>query len=417
MKARKLLWGSLIVTAALTGFARSAAAQCVYSEATSIYSTTYTFPAGSKWTINVSRGPCEGLILSGLTFQAQGGEPMIVLSSARIAQIHVPYATGTPRFLDITTDTTGLGSNSIPLLPGECANPLFTDGSTCIQAVTEGYGWKYNVSYRQQSMLVVFMSSQMGQYTYINRWEFHDDGTIEVKLGLTGALQIVKSGAGYVPYGGRLNPQSDNSPAIGLAHWHNVYYRLDFDIAGAGNDRVDQVTWVPSTTGSPDGSCTTFGKCGTISFSPILTESARTWSPTAATSWYVYDKAFVNADGRSVGYWLVPNVAGLHRGMTTSSEPWSGSELWVTNYNTCELYAVANQSPSLPPGCSGAATHVGAMTNGGSVDGADLVVWYRNSLLHVPRDEDQDLMPIEWMAFEIQPRSFHYQNPAPDPTF
>ena len=415
MKARKLLWGSLFVIVALTGFARSSAAQCVYSAPTSVYSTTYTFPAGSQWTINVYKGACEGLILSGLVYQAVGGSPNTVLASARIAQIHVPYATGTPRFLDVTTDTTGLGANSIPLLSGECPNALFTDGTVCIQAVTEGYGWKFAASYRQQTMLVVFMSSQMGQYTYINRWEFHDDGTIEVKLGLTGALQIVKSGAGYVPYGGRLNPEMDNSPAIGIAHWHNVYYRLDFDVVTAGNNRVDRVTWVPSTAGSPDGSCTTTGKCGTISFSPIVTEGAQTWSPTSATSWFVYNKGFLNADGRQMGYWLVPNINALHRGMTTSTEPWSGSELWVTTYNSCELYAVANSGSALPPGCSGAASHVGAMTNGQSVDGADLVVWYRNSLLHVPRDEDQDTMPIEWMAFDIQPRSFHYQNPTPNP--
>ena len=60
-----------------------------------------------------------------------------------------------------------------------------------------------------------------------------------------------------------------------------------------------------------------------------------------------------------------------------------------------------------------ASLNVTAMLNGASVDGVDLVVWYVNRLQHVPRDENEVNMPIEWTGFSIEPRSFFFQNPAP----
>jgi primary-amine oxidase len=53
------------------------------------------------------------------------------------------------------------------------------------------------------------------------------------------------------------------------------------------------------------------------------------------------------------------------------------------------------------------------MLSGASVNGVDLVVWYVNRFQHVPRDENQLNMPIEWTGFSIEPRNFHFQNPAP----
>jgi len=51
------------------------------------------------------------------------------------------------------------------------------------------------------------------------------------------------------------------------------------------------------------------------------------------------------------------------------------------------------------------------MVGEGSVDGADLVVWYANRFRHFVRDEDGPDMPVEWAGFRIVPRSFFHQNP------
>jgi primary-amine oxidase len=47
----------------------------------------------------------------------------------------------------------------------------------------------------------------------------------------------------------------------------------------------------------------------------------------------------------------------------------------------------------------------------GDIDGQDIVVWYANRFSHFTRDEDQDNMPIEWLSFEVQPRSFNHRSP------
>jgi primary-amine oxidase len=194
---------------------------------------------------------------------------------------------------------------------------------------------------------------------------------------------------------------------------HNFYYRLDFDIGGARNDAIARMSFQPSSRPSPETSCATPGQCGTNTQAQILTEQAQTFSATEQSSWVVFDKTIVNADGRRIGYEIKPNSPGGWRGMASTTEPWANGDLWVTTFNRCERYAARNVVPHLEAACGAPAANVAAMLNGASVDGADLVVWYANRIQHVPRDEDEINMPIEWTGFSIQPRNFHYRNPAP----
>jgi primary-amine oxidase len=302
--------------------------------------------------------------------------------------------------------------NAVALTPAECAGSLFDGNHICVQNSDGGYGWKYLSNFRTAQAVEIFMSSQLGNYNYINKWTFHDDGSIEPQVGLTGRLQAYGSGAAYLPYGTQLNPAA-SLPLVGKSHMHNFYYRLDFDMGGSGNDAVARVNFNPSTVASPDASCATVGECGTNTQTQILTEQAQAFSTIGQTSWVVYDKALVNADGRNIGYEILPKITGLWRGMTSTTEPWSNADLWVTAYNFCERYAVENFAPHLDATCTAPAANVSAMLTGDSVDGTDLVVWYVNRFQHVPRDENEVNMPIEWTGFSIEPRNFYFQNPAP----
>jgi primary-amine oxidase len=51
------------------------------------------------------------------------------------------------------------------------------------------------------------------------------------------------------------------------------------------------------------------------------------------------------------------------------------------------------------------------MVDGQPLDGQDVVLWYVNRHLHVPRDEDEVNMPVEWMSFSLKPRGFHHKSP------
>ena len=406
---------SVVMAAMVLGKASLARAQCTDPSETSVTTATRTFSSGSSWSIGISRRACEGLALGPIVYTPAGGVARTVLFRATIAEVHVPYHSGSPRFHDVTSSTDGLGVNAVPLAAAECAGTRFDGNRICVQNADGGYAWKMMSSFRTAQAVEIFMSSQLGNYNYINKWTFHDDGSIEPQVGLTGQLQEYGDGAAYLPYGGQVNPAGAAVPHVGKSHMHNFYYRLDFDIGGSANDAVARLNFNPQIgpPGSPDSTCTIAGQCGFTTQTQITTEQAQVFSTTGQTSWVVYDKALLNADGRNIGYEILPKITGLWRGMTSTSEPWSNAELWVTTFNNCERYAVENFAPHLDPACGAPAANVSAMLNGASVDGVDLVVWYVNRFQHVPRDENEVNMPIEWTGFSIEPRNFHFQNPAP----
>lgn len=402
----------LLSLVAMFGFGQVAEAQgCVYAACSGGTVVDHTFASGSRWRFNVQNCPCEGMIIQQATFTPRGGTPRLVLSQGSIAELNVPYIVGSPRFLDVSENSTGLGVNAIPLSAAECAGgTLLVNNLVCEDLEDRGYAWKYQNTFQEGEGLSVSMASQAGPYTYINRWEFHDDGTIEPRLGMTGHLARYGTGAAYAPYGTRVNPETDPTPLYALSHLHNIYYRLDFDIGGAADDVVERMSYQPSSTASPDSSCSGPGLCGTNVVTPILTETAQDVVPEAYTTWRIYDKTLTNSDGRNVGYELIPEYEGRWSGNPTT-EPWAQHEVWVTRYNGCETLAVGNYAPHINPNCTSAARNVSTMVNGQSTDGQDVVVWYVNRHLHTPRDEDEVNMPIEWLSFSIKPRSFNHRSP------
>ncbi|WP_224361948.1 copper amine oxidase [Hyalangium versicolor] len=401
----------LVGLVVVLGFAKVAEAQgCSPAACTGYTQIDQTFTSGTRWQFTVQSCPCEGLVIGMASFTPRGGMTRLVLAEGSISEIHVPYVTGSPRPLDVTN--AGLGFNALALSPSECAGgTLLANNLICKNVDDRGYAWKYMNTFQMGESVSVSMASQLGEYTYINRWEFHDDGTIMPKLGLAGRLQRVISGAAYAAYGTRLDSEANATPAYGISHLHNVYYRLDFDIGGPANDAVERMTFQPSTAPSPDGSCAAPGSCGINVMTHIPTETGEDLVPSSYTSWFIYDKAITNSEGRHIGYELMPNIQGLWAGQATTSEPWAAHEFWVTRYNGCESLAVGNFTPHIDSSCSSAPSNVSAMVNGQSVDGQDLVVWYINRHFHMPRDEDQNNMPIKWMSFSLQPRSFHTKSP------
>jgi primary-amine oxidase len=401
----------LVGLVVLLGSAQVAEAQgCSPAACTGYTQIDHTFTLGSRWRFSVENCPCEGMVIRFASYTPRNGAERMVLSEGSVSEIHVPYIVGTPRPLDVTN--AGIGFNALTLSPAECpGGTLMANNQICQNIDDRGYAWKFFNNFEHGESISVSMASQLGQYTYINRWEFRDDGTIEPRMGLTGRLQRVLSGVAYASYGSRLDNEANATPSYGIGHLHNIYYRLDFDVGGAANDVVERMVFQPSTSPSPDSTCATPGTCGITTMEPILTEGADDLVPRSYTSWFIHDKVLTNSDGRMVGYELMPRIDGLWTGQATGAEPWAAHELWITRFNFCEKLAVGNYAPHIAASCSSAPANVSAMADSQSVDGQDVVVWYMNRHLHVPRDEDQANMPIKWISFTIAPRSFHHKNP------
>jgi len=420
MRVRFVVGSITLAVAAMAGSARTAHAGCTFGTSF-VQTVNRVFSTGAQWGFGIQHDNCAGIRLTGISYTPPGGANNIVLFTANIAEIHVPYNVGSPRFLDLSTATSGLGANAVTLGAAECPGGTLIDNALMCLRINhdgDGYAWKQGSgpsSFKMDEAIQLFQSSQLGNYNYVNMWEFHMDGTIEVKLGLTGQLHVTTdtTDPNMLLYGSQLNAASAPTKHIGNDHQHNVYYRLDFDMAGGANDLVSRrvvanSTAPPCPAGSPTGTCTS------VTTTPITTETSQTWSSTGQTTWVVEDKVALNADGRRMSYEIIPQVTGIWRGQTSGAEPWSGAELWVTRFNGCEFLAVGNTGAALPTGCAPTtATNVQAYLNGENVDGQDLVVWYAQRFQHHTRDEDDLKMPIEYMTFEIAPRSFMAASPIP----
>jgi primary-amine oxidase len=432
MSHSRLLGILAVAGAAGLGWSSPAKAECTHKEPVFIDTIQRTFTSGAAWNFDIWRRQCEGLEIA-LAFYKPAGSTVFnkVLHSATLAELQVVYSMPNgERGQDVTTTVLGLGniedappggefnSAALPFLDSECAMAdRKDDGRICVRNHDEGYRWKFKNTFKKAEAVEVMMSAMAGDYVYIHKWAFHDDGSIQVRMGLTGRLAATTQNPDVAPRFGHHYDPLNGDGNIGLAHWHNLYYRLDFDIGYHLDDQVLRRSFDRSTTASPDGGCGATGQCGKIVYSPILNETAQEWrsgqsAPGGEDSWLVIDKLIDNGEGRNIGYELLPQVGGRWRGMVASSEPWAGHELWVTGYNPCEMLALANLPPFIPAGCP--ATHVQEMiADGASVDGEDVVVWYANRLFHYPREEDMERMPIEWMGFDVRPRSLTATNPSP----
>jgi primary-amine oxidase len=368
---------------------------------------TTSFAAGTQWTLCWELRQREGLVINGADYRDKGGVSRRVLDRGSIAEVHVPYHPGSPRFLDVTLSTAGLGANALNLAGSECDGVL-VDPKVCRELHDRGYAWKFVSLFQKGQEVTYWISSQLGQYNYITKWTFRDDGSFHPEVGLTGRLQIFGNGPAFAPFGSRVNPEAASPPRFGINHMHNIYWRLDLDIAGLPDDAVNRITQVQHTGPSPQPgvNCSIAGTCQINQHVRLATEVVERLEP--FKTWHQIDRGTLNADGRPIGYELIPEGNQLWTG--PSSEPWAAGELYVTGYNDCELFAVNNNDPGLNPGCGSAAPDVRAMVNAQAIDGADVVLWYNAHYQHVVRDEDQLNMPMDHMGLELQPRSLRHIN-------
>ncbi len=320
---------------------------------------------GANWTVCWEIRANEGLVVSNAYFTKPPNIDRRVLGEGSVAQIFVPYETGSPRYHDVAY---GLGPAMVVLSQNDdCPHgTLLSGGRVCREIHDRGLAEKYCAgpcTSRRGTALRLWSSSQMGAYNYITSWEFHDDGTIEPGLGLSGALQFGDT-----------------------AHVHNVYWRLDVDIDDPGGDSVEEFWRIAPTWGG--------GLVGALGWNPILGE---TWRPNRLEEfrkWRVVDNNRTNANGAPMSYELIPH-AGDGNLRTTAAEGFSRGEFWVTAYKPGERFVSTDDDDLL-------STYI----TGDPVGNTDVVIWYALHEHHQVRDEDAPYMPMEWVHFKLRPRDF-----------
>src|ERR1700746_3681472 len=179
---------------------------------------TVTFKSGSQWHLTVNAVNKFGLVITDASFQKSPTSRFLyVLFDGRLAEIFVPYHTGSPNYRDISY----FDFDPIKLNPETFTPPrqvIGVDKLIC-KEVRDYPAWMNALGrsdedalFRYGQEVVYFSVLRAAYYAYIMEWTFRDDGTILVRAGSTG-------------------PKSPGFPERG--HIHNFTWRLDFDLNGA----------------------------------------------------------------------------------------------------------------------------------------------------------------------------------------
>jgi len=332
-------------------------------------------PAVTTWLIcwhevagNDSIANPNGLAIGPVYFRQSLAAPFVrILWDMRVSDYFVPYHAGNPRFYDLSGFNfvlTGVtAADCPPTVGGAPISP-----HVCKEVHDRGLMWKDFGGVRRGEELVLWGAIDAANYRYIQEYTFRDDGIIIGRVGATGQ---------NLP-GDELEP-----------HVHNALWRLDIDLDGVTNNtaRLQHIENPANAAGT-----------ATDTTAAIAVAQGFTWSARTHDMVEVTNPTFKNAQGHPAAYQLIPLVTG--GGLTQHYETFTHNEFWVTPYNPAQFAA-----KNLPTYVAGAP----------SVANRDIVVWYKGSLHHHPRDEDGvynsshiwiGTADVMWTGFMLMPHDF-----------
>jgi primary-amine oxidase len=383
------------------------------------------------WRLHVGFTAREGLVLHRIGFE-DGDRVRPILHRASYSEMVVPYGDPSPsRYIqgpfDFGENLVGTLANSLELgcdclgeihyfdaaVNNSAGDAVEMKNVICMHEEDVGILWKHwdfrngDTEVRRGRRLVISSISTVGNYDYGFFWYFHQDGTIESEVKLTG---LVSTGA-YAP---GEDPRHGTPLAEGLYAMHHQHFfnaRLDFDLDGERNT-VEEVHTVPT----PPGPDNPYGNAFHVERRRLSRESEATGTvdQLSARSWLVTNPEVKNATGRPVAYRLVPghNVSSFAQPDSSRAKRagFISKHVWVTRFDPDELYA-AGDYPNQHPGGAGLPAYVEADRE---LDGEDIVLWYSFGSHHVVRLEDWPIMPVTKVGFELRPDGFFDRNPTLD---
>lgn len=365
---------------------------------------TRRLSSGATWELCVQVDAKRGMVLREVALTPPGREAIPIAHDISLAQLEVPYDTGTRLTEDITSAGFG-GIKMQDLGAQECAGelvgvpvPTIGDGSMfgevptreviCSEVTDAGLAYRSaeggEVVADRKDQWTVATVSKVGWYEYVTRYTFGADGSITPDLGATGDLSPVDFGGAE----GRGSAVGEGDHDHAASHAHNAVWRIHWAL-GDGPLAVEQYDASP-TGASGEKSPILDGKLTRLARATTAERASRRW-------WRVVAPGTKNADGHPISYQIDLGASDAFTFVEDAERgAKKGYDVAFTNVDECAIFASGNDGV-----CGdGVLDYVEA----DRAPLADVVSWVAVGFHHVPRDEDQSPMELHWQGFRLTPR-------------
>jgi primary-amine oxidase len=390
-----------------------------------------------NWRFRFGMHPREGLVLYTVGYEDKG-KIRSILYRAGLSEMVVPYGDPDPAWFfrnafDEGEDGIGRFANSLEpftdcpnnatffpaVFPDDNGGANETPRAIALYERDGGLLWKHsfeegNESRRARELILAWIAT-VGNYEYGFNWVFHQDGSLEMEVLLTGIMQVKginplsETEVAYV-HGGHGHLVGKDLAAVHHQHFFN--FRLDLDVDGAnGNSVVEQ-----NTESSPPGPENPYGGAFVMKESLLHREEdgRRLLNLASSRRWKVINPSIRNDLGQPVGYMLVPGENSVPYANPDSSvrrrAGFMNAHLWVTPYDSKQTNA-AGYYINFNKGGDGLPKWIGANR---SIENQDVVLWYTMGITHIPRPEEWPVMTVHRAGFKLAPAGFFVRNPALD---
>ncbi|MBS1724333.1 MAG: hypothetical protein JSS66_15430 [Armatimonadetes bacterium] len=403
-----------------------------------------TMPDGATWTMEgselkwqnwrfrIGTDPRVGLVLYTVGYE-DGGKVRPVLYRASLSELFVPY--GDPKFLMVNWFDAGeFGMNTAfpsSFVPGNDApenakflsamsvspdgRPRTLPNSIAVYERDGGVLWRHGGESRRARDLVVASIHQAGNYDYIFNWVFHQDGSIEVQVDLTGYMETrnverdkdpdeAHNGSGKELFGTLVAPRIE-----AVNHQHFFSFRLDMDVDGPVKNQIYEMN-VKSADRKANPQPNGMAMTETL----LRTEASaeRDVDAAAHRCWKIVNNAVRNKFNQPSAYMLIPGETAVPYSAPDSYlrriSRFTEHQLWVTPFDPTQLYAAGSYVFDGDPDDG-----LPVWTKGNrSIEYEDVVLYYTVGVTHVPRVEDWPIMATHHAGFRLVPAGFFSSNPA-----
>ncbi|KAM0283123.1 hypothetical protein ACHAQH_002603 [Verticillium albo-atrum] len=395
-----------------------------------------------NWSIHVGFNYREGIVLNDINFFDKfEGKSRPLFYRLSLAEMVVPY--GNPdhphhrkHAFDIGEYGAGNMTNSLALgcdckgaihymdahLPTQAGGVRSIKNAICIHEEDAGILFKHT-DFRDDSTIVTrgrkLLISHIftaANYEYCIYWVFHQDGTIQLDIKLTGILNTAS-----------INP-GDDTEGYGTevytgvnAHNHQHLFCLRVD---PNLDGQDNTIFQVDAARSPHALGSERNKHGNAFFAAktkykTVGEAQADYDGSTSRTWDISNENKTNKHSRKpVSYKLVSReVAPLmaaEGGLVWNRAGFARHTVHVTKYKDDQLYP-AGRHVTQTSGVPSKGIPEWIMQNPNeNIANTDVVLWHTFGITHFPAPEDYPVMPAEPITLLLRPRNFFEKNPCMD---